>query len=113
MQFSLWFTPANRVSLPTSAEIVYRPRRRVRSLIERGLPTKFARGRLCPADLALLLVGVSIGGGGKKRDGTADYSNEMMHAALDINAPNYANAIVTTKEIVDSISSLQTSGVAS
>jgi len=29
-----------------------------------------------------------------------------MHAAFDINIPNYANAIVTTKEIVDSISSL-------
>lgn len=40
------------------------------------------------------------------RDATADYSDEMMHAALDINMPNYASAIVTTKEIVDSISSL-------
>jgi ureidoacrylate peracid hydrolase len=29
-----------------------------------------------------------------------------MHAALDVNIPNYASAIVTTKEIVDSISSL-------
>jgi hypothetical protein len=29
-----------------------------------------------------------------------------MHAALDINIPNYAIAIVTTAEIVDSISSL-------
>ena len=28
-----------------------------------------------------------------------------MHAALDINIPNYASAIVTTKEIIDSISS--------
>jgi ureidoacrylate peracid hydrolase len=40
------------------------------------------------------------------RDATADYSDEMMHAALDINLPNYATAIVTTNEIVDSISSL-------
>ena len=40
------------------------------------------------------------------RDATADYSDEMMHAALDINMPNYARAIVTTKEVVDSISSL-------
>jgi len=40
------------------------------------------------------------------KDATADYSNEEMHAAFDINIPNYANAIVTTKEIVDSISSL-------
>jgi ureidoacrylate peracid hydrolase len=41
------------------------------------------------------------------KDATADYSDEMMHAALDINLPNYASAIVTTKEIVDQILSLQ------
>jgi len=29
-----------------------------------------------------------------------------MHAALDVNLPNYASAIVTTTEIVDAISSL-------
>ena len=40
------------------------------------------------------------------RDATADYSDEMMHAALDINLPNYATAVVTTKEVVASISSL-------
>jgi hypothetical protein len=40
------------------------------------------------------------------KDATADYSNEEMHAALDVNIPNYANAIVTTKEIVESFSSL-------
>ena len=40
------------------------------------------------------------------RDATADYTDEMMHAALDISMPNYASAIVTTKEIVASISSL-------
>ena len=40
------------------------------------------------------------------RDATADYSNEEMHAALDINIPNYASAIVTTNEIVDSLTSL-------
>lgn len=40
------------------------------------------------------------------RDATADYSDEEMHAALDINIPNYASAIVTTKEVIDSISSL-------
>jgi hypothetical protein len=34
---------------------------------------------------------------------TADYSDKEMHAALDINIPNYAIAIVTTKEVVDSI----------
>ena len=40
------------------------------------------------------------------KDATADYSDEMMHAALDINIPNYANAVVTAKEVVDSLSSL-------
>jgi ureidoacrylate peracid hydrolase len=38
------------------------------------------------------------------RDATADYTDEMMHAALDINLPNYANAIVSTTEVVDAIS---------
>jgi ureidoacrylate peracid hydrolase len=40
------------------------------------------------------------------KDATADYSDEAMHAALDVNLPNYASAIVTTTEIVGSISSL-------
>jgi nicotinamidase-related amidase len=40
------------------------------------------------------------------KDATADYSDEMMHAALDINIPNYASAIVSTEEIVASISAL-------
>jgi len=40
------------------------------------------------------------------KDATADYSDEEMRAALDINIPNYASAVVSTKEIVDSISSL-------
>src|SRR5215471_18128887 len=40
------------------------------------------------------------------RDATADYSDEAMHAALDVNIPNYANAVVTTSELVESISSL-------
>ena len=40
------------------------------------------------------------------KDATADYSDKEMHAALDINIPNYASAIVTTNEIVDSISSI-------
>ena len=31
-----------------------------------------------------------------------------MHAALDINIPNYASAMVTTHEVVDSISSVHT-----
>ena len=32
-----------------------------------------------------------------------------MHAALDINIPNYASSIVTAHDIVDSISSSRTS----
>jgi ureidoacrylate peracid hydrolase len=40
------------------------------------------------------------------KDGTADYSDRHMHAALAVNIPNYASAIVTTTEIIDSISSL-------
>src|SRR5262245_21268250 len=42
------------------------------------------------------------------KDATADYSDEEMHAALEVNLPNYANAIVTTNEIVASLSSVQT-----
>ena len=38
------------------------------------------------------------------KDATASYSAEHMHAALDINLPNYASAIVSTEEIVTSIS---------
>ena len=40
------------------------------------------------------------------RDATADYSDAEMHAALDINIPNYAGAVVTTADLVDSLSSL-------
>ena len=43
------------------------------------------------------------------KDATADYSDEMMHAALDINIPNYASAVVTTNEIIDLISSAHAS----
>ncbi|MBZ9653633.1 isochorismatase family cysteine hydrolase [Phyllobacterium lublinensis] len=38
------------------------------------------------------------------KDAVADYSEEMMHAALEINMPNYASAIVTTKDIVEALS---------
>jgi ureidoacrylate peracid hydrolase len=44
------------------------------------------------------------------RDATASYSDEHMHAALDVNIPNYASAIVSTDQIVDSISSLHAPG---
>jgi ureidoacrylate peracid hydrolase len=40
------------------------------------------------------------------KDATASYSDKEMHAALEVNIPNYASAIVTTSEIVDAISSL-------
>jgi ureidoacrylate peracid hydrolase len=45
------------------------------------------------------------------RDATADYSEKEMRAALDVNMPNYASAIVTTDQIVGSLMSLQRSGV--
>ena len=38
------------------------------------------------------------------------YLREHMHAALDVNIASYASAIVTTKEVVKSISALQALG---
>jgi ureidoacrylate peracid hydrolase len=43
------------------------------------------------------------------KDATADYSDAEMRAALEVNIPNYATAIVTTDEVVAAISSLRTS----
>jgi hypothetical protein len=40
-------------------------------------------------------------------DAIADYSDVEMHAALEVNLPNYARAIVPTDEIVNAISSLE------
>ena len=40
------------------------------------------------------------------KDATADYSDREMHASLEVNIPNYASAIVTTKEVVEAIASL-------
>jgi nicotinamidase-related amidase len=40
------------------------------------------------------------------KDATADYSEEAMHAALGVNLPNYASALVTTDEVVGSLSTL-------
>ena len=40
------------------------------------------------------------------KDAIASYSDREMRAALEVNVPNYASSIVTTKEIVDAISSL-------
>jgi len=39
------------------------------------------------------------------KDATADYSDEHMHAALAVNIPSYATAIVTTNELVEALSS--------
>jgi ureidoacrylate peracid hydrolase len=41
------------------------------------------------------------------RDATADYSDREMQAALDVNLPSYASAIVTTNQVVDALSSVQ------
>jgi ureidoacrylate peracid hydrolase len=38
------------------------------------------------------------------KDATASYSDKEMHAALEINIPNYASAIVTTNEVVEELS---------
>ena len=40
------------------------------------------------------------------KDATADYSDNEMHAALEVNLPSYASAIVTTEEMIDAIASL-------
>lgn len=40
------------------------------------------------------------------KDAVADYSDEMMRAALEINLPNYASAIVTTDEVVSALSTV-------
>ena len=40
-------------------------------------------------------------------DATARYSDEEMHAALDVDIPNYASAIVTANQVADSLSSVQ------
>ncbi len=37
------------------------------------------------------------------KDATASYSGNHMHAALDLNIPNYASAMVTTEEIVNAM----------
>jgi hypothetical protein len=42
------------------------------------------------------------------KDATADYAEEIMHAALFTDLPKYASVIVTTEEVANSIPSLQT-----
>jgi len=36
-------------------------------------------------------------------DATADWSEEEMHAAVEVNIPNYASAVVNTSEIVEQL----------
>jgi nicotinamidase-related amidase len=38
------------------------------------------------------------------KDATASYSGEQMHAALEVNIPNYASSILTADELVHAIS---------
>ncbi|MFZ0906521.1 MAG: isochorismatase family cysteine hydrolase [Mycobacterium sp.] len=40
------------------------------------------------------------------KDATASYSDDEMHAALEVNIPNYATAVVSADEAVEAISSL-------
>jgi len=40
------------------------------------------------------------------KDATASYSDREMRAALEVNIPNYASAILSTGEIVDALASL-------
>ena len=40
------------------------------------------------------------------RDATASFSEVEMHAALEVNIPNYASGVVTTDEVVDTLNSL-------
>jgi len=41
------------------------------------------------------------------KDATADYSDTEMHAALEVNIPNYATSILTANEVVGLISSIR------
>jgi ureidoacrylate peracid hydrolase len=45
------------------------------------------------------------------KDATASYSDKEMHAALEVNIPNYATAMLATEEVVDAISSAGSIGV--
>jgi nicotinamidase-related amidase len=37
------------------------------------------------------------------KDATASYSDREIHAALEVNIPNYASAILPASEVVDAI----------
>ena len=40
------------------------------------------------------------------KDATADYSDDEMHVALDVNIPNYASAVITAQGVVGAIAAL-------
>jgi ureidoacrylate peracid hydrolase len=40
------------------------------------------------------------------KDATTDYSDAEMHTALDINIPNYASAVVTAEEVVETLAAM-------
>lgn len=44
------------------------------------------------------------------KDATASYSEREMHAALEVNIPNYASAILTADEVVDALATRRSSG---
>jgi hypothetical protein len=64
---------------------------------------EFERVRGLYADGRVQQVWLRGDAGGACMDATADYTDEMMHAALEMNLPNYASAIVNTTEIVAAI----------
>ena len=41
------------------------------------------------------------------KDATSSYSDDHMHAALYVNIPNYASALVTTNEVIDAIAGVE------
>ncbi len=43
------------------------------------------------------------------RDATADFSDREMHAALDVNIPSYATAIMTANDVIDLMPSVRAS----
>jgi nicotinamidase-related amidase len=44
------------------------------------------------------------------RDATASYSDAEMHAALEVNIPNYATAVLTADDVVSGIGQRALSG---
>jgi hypothetical protein len=45
------------------------------------------------------------------KDAIVGSSDEKVHASSEVNIPNYASAVVTTNEVVDSLASLQALGI--